>query len=344
MLTLRNLLTLRNRSIPEVAVFFAALLAAAIPATAGAAYPDKLIKLVSPLAAGGSNDIFARLLADRMAAMLNVSVIVENRPQNSGFLAASYVATSAPDGYTMLVASPTVLIVEPSRRSAESDQYARTVRPREDFAPVRYLMKWNLMLVTSPNSGIGNLKSLMDLMRSAPEKVTYGTAALATPSHIAAERLAQLAGAKPTVVHLRGANPGMIETMTGRITYTFQSIAALDPFVKSGKLHALAVPTAKRSLVLPQVPTMAEAGLPEFMSVDWSTWNVLLAPVKTPADLIERMHESVGQTLKDASLRKRMGELGFESMDEMSSQETAAFFNAQFDRWGPFLKQIDLNR
>ena len=310
------MLTLRSRFMLTGVLFQAAVLVLATPATTQAAYPDKPIKLVSPLPPGGSNDIFARLLAEKMSATLGVNTFVENRAQSAGFLAASYVASAAPDGYTMLAASPTVLIVEPSRNKDVP------YRPREDFAPVRFLMKWNLMLATSPASGITNLKSLMDLLRSSPEKVSYGT----------------------TVIHLRGANPAMVETMTGRITYTFQSIAALDPLVRAGKLVALAVPIARRSTVVPQVPTMAEAGLPEFMSVDWSTWNVMLAPVKTPAEIIERMHNSLGQMLSDPALRKRMGELGFESMEEMSHPETAAFFNAQFDRWGPFLKQIDLNR
>ena len=332
------MLTLRNRCTIAGAFFLAAVLLLAAPASTRAAYPDKPIKLVSPLPPGGSNDIFARLLAEKMSATLGVNTFVENRAQSAGFLAASYVAGAAPDGYTMLAASPTVLIVEPSRNKDVP------YRPREDFAPVRFLMKWNLMLATSPASGISSLKGLMDLMRSSPEKVSYGTAGLATPAHIAAERLAQIAGAKPTAIHLRGANPAMVETMTGRITYTFQSIAALDPLVKAGKLLALAVPIARRSTVVPQVPTMAEAGLPEFMSVDWSTWNVLLAPVKTPADIVERMHNALGQMLGDPALRKRMGELGFEAMEDMSHQETIAFFNAQFDRWGPFLKQIDLNR
>ncbi|MBC9908430.1 MULTISPECIES: Bug family tripartite tricarboxylate transporter substrate binding protein [Achromobacter] len=291
-----------------LACSFAAVLQSA---HAEAVYPAKPIRLVVAFSPGGSADILARLLAERMAENLGKPVIVENKAGASGNIGGDFVARSAPDGYTLLLASAGPTVINPSLYSN------MPYKPATDLAPVSLLVKdYNLMVINA-SIPARNLKEFIAYAKSHPGKLSFGSPGTGTPAHLAGELLNQRAGTEMLHVPYKGTGPAVTDLLAGHITMMIDNMPPLLPYVQSGKLRALAVASEARAESMPDVPTAKEAGLDNYVV---TAWKGLMVPAGTPGPVIERLHVAVTQALASPEMKKRLVELGAEPVGGSPAQ------------------------
>lgn len=274
-----------------------ALLAAAWPCgngiAADAPYPVHPIRLVVPYAPGGTGDAIGRPIAQRLSAVIGQTAFVENRGGAGGVAAAVNVAQSAPDGYTMLLASSGAFTISPNLTRLPYD-------PLGDFSPVALLAKAHFALCVHPSVPAISVKQLIMVARSRRGRLSFGSAGTGGVSHLAGELFKSMAGVEMTHVPYRGAGPMMVELVAGQIDLAFPAIASVLPFIRSQKLRALAVSGAQRSLPLPDLPTVEEAGLADYeASAFWG----MVVPAKTPREIVGRLSSALGAILKTNELR-----------------------------------------
>ncbi len=312
---------------PYRSACLAALSLASTMVLAQPAYPDKTIRFVVPFTAGSGTDIVARTVGEAMSRGLGQTIIIENRPGAGGTLGAAMVAKSAPDGYTLLVHS--------AGHVANPSMYANlpydTIR---DFAGVTPLASLPNVLIVSPAKGWKTVQELVDKARANPGALNYGSAGVGSATHMNAEifRLA----AKYEAVHVpyKGTPEAMTETATGRIDFFFAPLSSALPLIKDGRLQALAVGTAQRSPVLPNVPTTLEAGFPRS---DYVFWVALLAPAATPRAIIERLNAEALKALASPEVKEKLAVLGAEPMP-MGPAEFDAFVKTETARMADVVK------
>lgn len=264
-------------------------------------YPSKAIRLIVAFSPGGSADILARLLAEKMAKDLGKPVVVENKAGASGNIGGDYVARSAPDGYTLLLASAGPTVVNPSLYSNMPYQ------PATDLAPVSLLVKdYNLMVVNA-SIPAKNLSEFIAYAKANPGKVTFGSPGTGTPAHLAGELLNQQAGTQMLHVPYKGTGPAITDLLAGHITMMIDNMPPLLPYVQSGKLRALAVAGDARAQAIPDTPTAKEAGLDNYVV---TAWKGLMVPAGTPAPIIARLHDAAAKALASPDMKKRLVELG----------------------------------
>jgi tripartite-type tricarboxylate transporter receptor subunit TctC len=292
-------------------------------AQAQGAYPNRVIRLVVPFAPGGTADIVARLLADPLREELGQTVVVENKPGAGGNIGGEIVARAAPDGYTLLLASAGPTVINPSL-------YPKmTFDPARDLAPVTMISRdFNLMVV---NAGlpVTTVSEFIAYARTHNGQVTFGSPGNGTPAQLAGELLNQMAGLRMQHVPYKGTGPAVADLVAGHITVLIDNMPPLWPHVQSGKLRALAVATKTRASMLPDVPTMEEAGLPDFTI---ETWYGVLAPTGTPRDVITKLNTEMLKVIKSSEFAQRMRDSGAEPLGgtpaDMAlriSEETAKF-------------------
>lgn len=287
------------------------LAAASLSVHAEAVYPAKPIRLVVAFSPGGSADILARLLAERMAENLGKPVIVENKAGASGNIGGDYVARAAPDGYTLLLASAGPTVINPSLYSNMS------YKPATDLAPVSLLVKdYNLMVINA-SIPARNLKEFIAYAKSHPGKLSFGSPGTGTPAHLAGELLNQQGGIELLHVPYKGTGPAITDLLAGHITMMIDNMPPLLPYVQSGKLRALAVASEARAESMPDVPTAKEAGLDNYVV---TAWKGLMVPAGTPGPVVERLHEAVTQALANPEMKKRLVELGAEPVGGSPAQ------------------------
>src|SRR5436309_6392833 len=253
------------------------------PIAFGQGYPNKPVHAVVPFTAGSATDILARTFGQKLSEMWSQPVVVDNRPGAGGTIGAAVVAKSAPDGYTLLVHSAAQAYNPSIYPSLPYD----TVK---DFIDVVPLGGQPNVLVVAPSSGIKTVAELIAHAKQKPGQLNFGSAGQGSGTHINGEKFKLAAGIDVVHIPYKGTPEALTDTIAGRITYFFSPISAALPFVRDGKLTALAVSTAKRSTVLPNVPTIAEAGLPGF---DYSHWGGVFAPAGTPADTVDKIAHDV---------------------------------------------------
>ena len=302
-------------------VFLAILLV--IPAVALAqSYPSRTIKIVVPLAAGGTNDIIARLLAERLSDALKGSVIVENRPGGAGgSVGADTVAKAEPDGYTLLLASTATLAINPSL-------YAKMpYDPQRDFAPISVIGTSPLILVVNASLPAKNVGELTALLRAKPGAYSYASAGEGTPLHLVAELFRAQTGTQIVHVPYRGAAPAVSDLLAGHVHLMFDNLPSVLPHILAGTLRPLLVTGSRRLPQIPDTPTVIEAGLSGAEAV---SWFALAAPKGTPPEVMAKLSEAVRALVKSPDVSARLVGLGTEpwgsTPDEMSShmiQETA---------------------
>ncbi len=260
---------------------FAALLLAA-PATdlASASYPDRTIRIVVPLAPGGGTDLISRTLAQEMAKDLGASVIIENKPGAGTIIGSQAVATSEPDGYTLLMGT-FANAVNPSLN------VKLPYDPHQDFAPVALIARSFNIVVVNPNSAIKSIADLIAAAKAEPNKLSYGTYGNGTSAHLAGELFKSLAKVNLTTVPYKGSAPAITDLVGGQIQVMFTTVASAASLIAGGQLRALAVTSAERSPAFPQLPTVAEAGVPGYVV---ESWYGLFAPARTPADVVDRLN------------------------------------------------------
>ena len=295
----------------------AALLAAAAlhaGSAAAQAYPAKPIRLMVPFPPGGSTDIVARIVAQKLSTQLGQSVVIENRGGAGGTLGTAVVAKAAPDGYSLLVGSTSTHVVAPS-------VYAKLdYDPIKDFAPISLMAVTPYLLVVNPSVPAKTVKELVALMKSRPGQLNYASAGVGSTTHLAMEMLKSVSNTYALHIPYNGNGPAGTALIAGQVEILFGSLPALLPHSKSGRARALAVGTPKRSASLPNVPTVAESGYPGF---DASLWLALFAPAGTPAPIIARLQKEVAAAVGAPDTRETLDKNGAEPLTSTPAELAA---------------------
>ena len=310
-------------------MMFAATIAAQPASTsAGQAYPAKLIRVVVPLPPGGSIDLTARVVAERLQAALGRPVVIENRPGASGNIATEIVARSAPDGHTLLVTSTAHVINAGLFPNLPYD-------PIKDFSPVALLTSVHFALVVHPSLPVNSIKQFIAVAHARPGAITFASAGSGAPHHLAMELLKSMARINVTHVPYKGAGQFVPALVAGEVTSVIGAINSLLPHVQTGRLRLLAMAGNRRTPLLPDVPTIAEAALPGFALDNWSG---MLAPTGTPRVIIERLHAETVRALHEPSLKER---LAVQGVDVIAStpEEFQALLRAHLSKWSSVIKQ-----
>ena len=309
-----------------LAVLFVAFTAAQANA---ADYPAKPVRLVTPFPPGGSVDLVARVLATDVGKLLGQQFIVDNRSGASGNIGTELAKNAPPDGYTLLV--NTLPFV--------TNQFVYDKMPYDpinDFAPISLLDSVASVLLAHPALPVSSIKDLIALARAKPNSIAYSTAGAATNPHIAGELLNNMAKIKLLAVHYKGGGPGLISTLSGETQLHFiNAITEAIPHLKTGKLKALGITSAKRNPIAPQIPTIAESGLPGY---EFTTWHILAAPKGTPASIIALLNEKVRTAFKPPEAVKRWQERGFDVIASTPEQMTA-HLNSEVKKWRVVFKE-----
>jgi len=299
-------------SASPVRLLFAATglaLVAMAPSAASAqdSFPVKPIQLVLPFPPGGATDVVGRIVAQKLGERLGKTIVVENRPGAGTVVGASYVAKAAPDGYTLLASSGTTFTVNPAVY-------------QKNFEPIGLIGVTGLILLANRDVPVNNLKEFVAAAKNEPGKYSYGSFGAGTTAHFAGEQLLNLTGAKMLHVPYKGSAPAMTDLIGGQIPFSIDTVAAAIPQVRAGKVKAIAVTTARRSSLLPNVPTVAEGGYP---GMDASTWIALMAPRGLPAEVHAKLEKALADTIADPDTRKKLADNGIEPSFATGKQVSA---------------------
>lgn len=265
-------------------------------------YPSKTVRIVVPLAAGGTGDTLGRLLAEGLAQMLPGTVIVENRPGSGGVIGTEAVARSAADGYTLLATSSSHVLNSALRPNLSYD-------PLKDFAAIAQIADTHQVLLAHPSLQAGSVRELIALAKAKPGAISYGSAGNGSATHLNAELFKSLAGVDLLHVPYKGSTQARTDLLSGQVNLAIDGLLPALPLVRAGKLKALAVTNGKRAAVAPEIPTMAEAGVPGYRS---DTWYALLAPAGTPEPVLAKLHAATLAALASPALREKLSQQGAE--------------------------------
>jgi len=293
------------------------------------AWPSKPIKWIVPFAPGGTTDILARTVGDKLAFALGVPVVVENKPGAGGGLGAEFTAKAAPDGYTIMGGTISTHAINASLyKDLPYD-------PVKDFVPITLIARIPNMLVVNPAIPAKDVKELIVLLKANPTKYTFASSGNGTSQHLSGELFKSMAGVEMQHIPYKGSPPALQDVVGGQVTMTFDNITTAWPLAKSGKLRALAVTTAKRSSIAPDVPTLAEAGLPGF---EVGSWQGVFAPARTPPAIIKRLNAEIVKILAMPDVREKLGALGAEIVAD-SPDEFAEFAKTEVVKWSDVVKK-----
>jgi len=296
------------------------------PGVVAQTYPVKPVRIIVPFSPGGSNDILARVIGQKLTETWGQQVIVENRPGGGTVIGTDVVAKSAPDGYTLLMVSPSHSTNPTLVRKLPFD----TLR---DLALVILCAHSSNVLLAHPSLPARSVKELIALAKAHPDQITFGSGGNGTSTHLSGELLSQRAGVKMVHVPYKGASPAGLALLSGQVTWIFGNAIPSVPHIRSGRLRALAVTGARRSPVLPDVPIVADT-LPGF---EVYTWYGVAAQGATPRDLVMRLNRDIGRALEASDLRSRLTAEGVE-IKGGTPEEFNAFFRAEIDKWAKVIK------
>jgi len=292
-------------------------------------YPSRPIRMVVPLSPGGFADIPTRMLLPRLSVALGKQVFVENKPGAGGTIGADSVAKSAPDGYTLLVTATPHVISAHLYRTLPYDSL-------KDFVPVALFGSGPYALVVNPQQlPVSSVRELIAAAKARPGRIDYASSGNGSAQHLVSALFNTLAGIEINHVHYRGSGPAMQDLLGGQVPVSFAGIPNVISSVKAGKLRALAVTTAKRWSELPDVPTVAEAGIPGYEA---TLWLGLAAPAGTPAEIVERIYAETAKALQDPELQQSFRSAGVNAT-VMNPQEFGSFIRAEFEKWGKVVRE-----
>ena len=300
---------------------------------AGAAqeYPSKSVRLIIPYPPGGGADILGRILAQKLSAAFGQQIIVDNRGGANGIIGTELAARAPADGYTLLFpSSPHTVNV-----SMVSNLAYDTVK---DFAPVALAATTPYTLVVHPSMPVKSVKELIAFAKARPGKIDYASGGSGGSPHLAMELFKSLTGTDMVHVAYKGVGPALIEVLAGQVQVFFANAAPAVPYIKSGQLRALGTSGTKRSLVAPEIPTVAEAGVPGFEA---SAWFGVIAPAKTPAAIIARLNAEIVKSMRSPDTESRVQSIGAEVLTS-TPQEYAQVIAADIDRWGELVRRLGL--
>jgi tripartite-type tricarboxylate transporter receptor subunit TctC len=297
-------------------------------ALAQEAWPSKPIKIVVPFAAGGTSDALARLLGQRLQDVLKQTVIVENKAGAGGVIGADVVAKSPPDGYTLLLGTIASHAINPALQPKMP--YDAT----KDFAPVFFVGNIANVLLVGAQQPMKNVKELIAAAKAKPGTIAYGTPGAGSSQHLSGEKFALDAGIELIHVPYKGSGPSVQDLIAGQIPMSFDTALTALPFITSGKIRALAVTTAKRAKVLPDVPTLAESGLKGF---DVASWQALFAPAGTPPAIVKRLNDELTKIVAQTEVAARLYTMGVENVP-MTPAQFGDFQRAEMTKWAKIVK------
>ncbi len=295
-------------------------------------FPSRPIRIVVPFPPGGPSDYSARVISAKLPEFFGQQVIVDNRAGASGTLGAELVSRSAPDGYTLVIANTGMLTVLPHlRKDMPYD-------PFKDFTPITNLIGGPSFLLTHPSVPVKNLRELIALAKSKPGQLTYASAGVGQISHMNGELLKLLAGINILHIPYKGTGPSMTELLGGQVSMTFSTSADTFSYVRAGRVRLLAVTGTKRLASAPDTPTMIEAGLPGFQSLNW---NGIVGPAKMPRDVVERLNQGMVRALNLPDVKEKVAAQGNDVIGD-SPQAFAKFIRAEWEKWGKVVKQAGI--
>jgi len=305
-----------------------ALAAAALCGPAQAQnYPAKPVTIVVPFAPGGAADTMARQLAERLNKRLGQPVIVENKPGAGTMIASEYVAKAAPDGHTVLLAASSLGIAPSLYSKVNYD-------PVKDFTPISLVASVVHVLEVHPSLPVKSVAELIAWLKANPTKANYGSVGAGTSTHLESELFNTMAGVKMTHVPYKGSAPALMDMVGGNLQVMFDAWASSGPFIKDGKTRLLAVTTAQRSKILPDVPTVAESGLPGYEAMPWLGF---VAPAGTPASAVNKFHAELVEVLKEPAVQEKFNSLGLDIIGN-TPQEFAEFIKKDIVKWAKVIK------
>jgi tripartite-type tricarboxylate transporter receptor subunit TctC len=307
----------------------ALFIAAAFSGGAAAqAWPEKAVRFVVGFTPGGPSDILARALGQKLAESWTQQVVIENRPGAGGNIAAELVAKSAPDGTTWLLGNNSILATNQSL-------YAKLgYDPVRDFAPVALVAIQPNILVVNPNVRASSVKELIALAKAKPGELNYASSGSGAAAHLAGELFKAMTGVDMVHVPYKGAQPALTDVIAGQAQLMFATSASVIPYIKAGRLRALAVTTAQRSASVPELPTVSEAGVPGFEAI---TWHGVVVPAATPRPLVERINADIVKVLRMRDLRERLESLGAE-VAPGTPQDFADYIAREIPKWAKVVK------
>jgi tripartite-type tricarboxylate transporter receptor subunit TctC len=308
----------------------AALLVLMAGAALAQAFPAKPVRLIVPYPPGGGTDIIGRSLAQFMSESMGQPVIVDNRPGANGAVGTDLVAKSPPDGYTMGLAGSSTHVLNPLL-------YKLSYDPVKDFAPLGVVATTNFVILVNPQSPHTTLRDLLAWLKANPGKASYASFGNASAGHLAAEVFRSMAGVDMVHVPYKGSAPGQADLMAGQVELMFSDMSGM-PHVKSGKLRALAMTGAKRSISFPEIPTVAEAGVPGY---DVSGWFAVYAPAGTPKPIVDRLNRELGKALAVPDVRNRLIGLALEPAIS-SPEELGALTLRDREKWQKVIAQAKI--
>jgi tripartite-type tricarboxylate transporter receptor subunit TctC len=306
---------------------FAAALAFSWNAAMAQDYPSRPIRMIVPQSAGGSTDLIARLLAQKMGDSMGQTIVVDNRPGAGSINGTDMVAKAAPDGYTLLSVAASFTITPAVRKKLPFD-------PARDFAPISQVATLPHILIVHPSVPIKSVKDLIAAAKARPGDLNVAASGIATSTHLAAELFMHLTGTKMVVVPYKGGSPSMTAMLAGQCQVNFAAISTAIPHVRSGKVRALAVSGAKRSVAAPEYPTIAEAGVPGY---EHSSWVGLLAPVKTPRPILARLSTEAVKVAEAPDTRPYLVKFGMEPVGNTPA-EFAKRIKIEIAKWNRVVK------
>ena len=319
-----------KKIISIIAFFAAAIASAQFAAAQTAAYPAKPVRVILPFPPGGSVDTVARMVMPRLSESLGQQFVIENRSGASGNIGTEFVARAAPDGYTLMV--NTIPLV------ANPWLYGKIPDPLTDFVPISLLASSPSVLVVHPSLPARSVRELLELARSKPGVLNFATAGAGTNPHIAAELFNYLGKIKMVAIHYKGGGPALMSTVAGDTEVIVSGVSESTPFAASGKLRALGITSLTRSPAFPDIPTIAESGLPGY---EFVTWHGLLAPKGTPRAIVALINDRVKKTMTIPEQVKLFRQIG-QDVIASTSDEFAAHLKKESDKWGRVIREQGL--
>src|SRR3954452_24235479 len=317
-----------RRSVLGLGATTAFAFAALGPAGAQAAYPERPITMVVPFPAGGSTDLVARVVAEKMSQELGQQVVVDNRGGAGGNVGAAAAAKADPDGYTILMGTVATHALNPALYKK------MPYDPVKDFAPISLLVVVPNVLVVNPDFPAHSVAELIALLKAKPGEYSYASSGNGTPLHLSGELFKTMAGVDMVHVPYKGAGPALIDVMGGHVPIMFDNLPSSTEHIKAGKLRGLAVTTAERAPSMPDLPTIAESGLPGYEPY---TWNALFAPAGTPPEVIAKLNEAALQALADPGVQAKLQGFGAQ-VKGSTPDELGAHVQAELAKWAPVVK------
>jgi tripartite-type tricarboxylate transporter receptor subunit TctC len=297
-------------------------------ATLAADYPTRPVTLITAFTPGGPSDILARIVGQKLSEILHQSFVVDGRPGGGGNIAAEFVARAKPDGYTLLMGNNSILATNMSlyRKLGYDAQ--------RDLAPVTLIGSQPNILVVGPKLQVRSLGELIALAKARPGQLNYASTGYGAAAHLSAELFKKEAGVDIVMVPYKGSAPALQDLIAGQVDMVFATAASVIGHIRAGTLHPLAVTTAKRTSLLPEVATVAELGISGFEA---TTWHGLVAPAETPKEIIETLNRATVEALKDPAVRKSLTELGVD-ISGTSPEEFAAYIKSEIPKWAAVIE------